>query len=186
MSEQTKSSDPSNRVINLAFLVLAILSLSYTDYAVYENDHKECYINYLWSLIGTYSFILGAFMIMCCRTTANLDNKSIMQQNLGLSMIVMVFSLLNVYIFVCIVWANAKYSLMFYPEFREWSIHLEPGVKHVTFYRIAECLVKIHSVILMLLLLISPFIVCCGGMVYRTQQNTNDSPLAESMTSSRI
>ena len=184
MSEQTKNSTSVNQLINIAFLVLAILSLSYTDYAVYENDHKECYINYLWGLIGTYSFILGAFMIMCCRTTANLGNESIMQQNLGLSMIVMVLSLLNVYIFMCIVWANDKHSLMFYPEFREWSIHLEPGVKHVIFYRIAECLVKIHSVILMLLLLISPFIVCCIAMGYK-KKNGNNLPLAESMASSR-
>ena len=56
---------------------------------------------------------------------------------------------------------------MFYPEFREWSIHLGHGVKHITFYRIAECLVKIHSVILMLLLLMSPFILLYVYSVYK-------------------
>ena len=183
MSEESNNNS-GNQLLNIAFFVLTILSLSYTEFDVYEKDHKECYINYLWSLIGTYSFIIGAFIIMCCRSSVNLENDSIIQQNLALSMIVAVLSMVNIYVFMIIVWTvDTEHSVMFYPEFREWSIHLDHDVKHKTFYRIAECLVKIHSVILMLILIMSPCIVCC---VRNTKTENNNSPLAESITSSRL
>ena len=90
---------------------------------------------------------------------------------------------LYIYVFMIIVWTvDTKHSVMFYPEFREWSIYLDHDVKHKTFYRIAECLVKIHSVLLMLVLIMSPCIVCC----VRNTNKSNQSPLAESITSSRL
>ena len=148
LGEESNSSNKSNEVLNLAFFVLTILSLSYTDYAVYEKDHKECYINYLWSLIGTYAFIASSFIYMICRLGVRMGNESVLQQNMGFAIIVFILSVVNLYVFMGIVWTvDSRHSLMFYPEFREWSIHLGHGVKHITFYRIAECLVKIHSVI---------------------------------------
>lgn len=182
MGEESNNSNKSNEVLNLAFFVLTILSLSYTDYAVYEKDHKECYINYLWSLIGTYAFIASSFIYMICRLGVRMENESVLQQNMGFAIIVFVLSVVNLYVFMGIVWTfDSHHSLMFYPEFREWSIHLGHGVKHVTFYRIAECLVKIHSVILMLLLLLSPFILCCVWGAYNESKADNNSPLANDM-----
>ena len=182
MGEESNSSNKSNEVLNLAFFVLTILSLSYTDYAVYEKDHKECYINYLWSLIGTYAFIALSFIYMICRLGVHMGNESVLQQNIGFTIIVFVLSVVNLYIFMGIIWTfDSHHSLMFYPEFREWSIHLGHGVKHITFYRIAECLVKIHSVILMLFLLLSPFILCCVCGAYNETKANNNSPLANDM-----
>ena len=119
---------------------------------------------------------------MTCRLGVRMENESVLQQNMGFAIIVFVLSVVNLYVFMGIVWTfDSHHSLMFYPEFREWSIHLGHGVKHITFYRIAECLVKIHSVILMLILLMSPFILYCVWGAYNESKADNNSPLANNM-----
>lgn len=136
--------------IHFVLVILTILSILYTEESVYELDHKECYFNYLWCIIGTYSFVLCAYIFMIYRTIDT--NLSVIKDNLALCIIMFVLALVNLYCFMIIVWVvDTTHSFPFYSNFSSWSIYLDENVENKVFYRIGEGVVKFYSVILLAL-----------------------------------
>ena len=136
--------------IHFVLVILTVLSILYTKESVYKLDHKECYFNYLWCIIGTYCFVLCAYIFMIYRTIDS--NLSVIKDNLHFCIIMFVLALVNLYCFMIIVWVvDTTYSSPFYSNFTKWSLHIDDNVENKVFYRIGEGVVKFYSVILLVL-----------------------------------
>ncbi len=161
--------------IHFVLVILTILSILYTKESVYELDHKVCYFTYLWCIIGTYSFVLCAYIFMIYRTIDS--NLSVIKDNLDLCIIMFVLALVNLYCFMIIVWVvDTTHSFPFYSNFSSWSIYLDENVENKVFYRIGEGVVKFYSVILLALGFTLPiYMMCCGIMNYEDDSSEDDS-----------
>lgn len=168
--------------IHFVVVILTILSILYTKESVYELDHKECYFNYLWCIIGTYSFVLCSYIFMIYRTIDS--NLSVIKDNLEFCIIMFVLALVNLYCFMIIVWVvDTTHSFAFYSNFSKWSIYLDENVENKVFYRIGEGVVKFYSVILFALGFTLPIymmgdgtrkMMCCGIMNYDDDSSEDD------------
>ena len=169
--------------IHFVLVILTILSILYTEESIYELDHKVCYFTYLWCIIGTYSFVLCAYIFMIYRTIDS--NLSVIKDNLHFCIIMFVLALVNLYCFMIIVWVvDTTHSFVFYSNFSKWSIYLDENVENKVFYRIGEGVVKFYSVILFALGFIFPIYImgdgtrkriCCGIMNFDYDSSEDDS-----------
>ena len=157
MPENESNNNNTSKVINFACLIIGILVLANTSLDTWDEVGHKCYIDFI---IFTISATFSVIVLICGGVCLTLCSKNeTLLSCIGIS--VPIIMLVSAYALMGIIWhEDPEHSVLFFKQFwTEWAFDIPKGTSGVTYFRMADVVIRIYSTTIILLTFMMPCII---------------------------